>query len=144
MMNAPVPREQLLALTLTPKGAGAGLPACAIPPLSASSLEAYMHTVNAIPVLSVEQERSLAAKACCEQDRAAAQTLVLSNLRFDPAVGVRLVSFAVHWIKAQIHEYILRNWRIVKLGTTKAQRRLFFNLRKNRRHIGWINRSEAE
>src|SRR5581483_3735083 len=158
-------------------GAGAGLPACAIPPLSASSLEAYMHTVNAIPVLSVEQERSLAAKACCEQDRAAAQTLVLSNLRFvifiargyvgyglplcdliqegnigllkalkrfDPAVGVRLVSFAVHWIKAQIHEYILRNWRIVKLGTTKAQRRLFFNLRKNRRHIGWINRSEAE
>ena len=52
--------------------------------------------------------------------------------RFDPSVGVRLVSFAVHWIKAEIHEYVLKNWRIVKVATTKAQRKLFFNLRKNK------------
>ena len=64
--------------------------------------------------------------------------------RFDPQVGVRLISFAVHWIKAEIHEFILKNWRIVKIATTKAQRKLFFNLRKAKRRIGWMNREEVE
>ena len=64
--------------------------------------------------------------------------------RFNPEVGVRLVSFAVHWIKAEIHEYVLRNWRIVKVATTKAQRKLFFNLRKNKKRLGWFNNGEVE
>lgn len=64
--------------------------------------------------------------------------------RFDPSVGVRLVSFAVHWIKAEIHEYVLRNWRIVKIATTKAQRKLFFNLRKAKRRLGWFNQEEVD
>jgi len=63
--------------------------------------------------------------------------------RFDPEVGVRLVSFAVHWIKAEIHEYIIQNWRIVKVATTKAQRKLFFNLRKHKTHLGWLSAEEA-
>ena len=62
--------------------------------------------------------------------------------RFDPTVGVRLVSFAVHWIRAEIHEYILRNWRIVKVATTKSQRKLFFNLRSAKKHLGWLNQEE--
>ena len=64
--------------------------------------------------------------------------------RFNPEVGVRLVSFAVHWIKAEIHEYVLRNWRIVKVATTKAQRKLFFNLRKTKQRLGWFNQDEVE
>ena len=64
--------------------------------------------------------------------------------RFDPNVGVRLVSFAVHWIRAEMHEFILRNWRIVKVATTKAQRKLFFNLRKSRKRLGWMNYDEVE
>lgn len=64
--------------------------------------------------------------------------------RFNPEVGVRLVSFAVHWIKAEIHEYVLKNWRIVKVATTKAQRKLFFNLRKSKCHLGWFNQDEVE
>ncbi|KHN51535.1 RNA polymerase sigma factor RpoH [Pectobacterium fontis] len=64
--------------------------------------------------------------------------------RFNPEVGVRLVSFAVHWIKAEIHEYVLRNWRIVKVATTKAQRKLFFNLRKTKTRLGWFNQDEVE
>ena len=64
--------------------------------------------------------------------------------RFDPKVGVRLISFAVHWIKAEIQEFILRNWRIVKIATTKAQRKLFFNLRKMKPHLGWFNQKEIE
>ncbi|WP_341662884.1 RNA polymerase sigma factor RpoH [Vibrio sp.] len=64
--------------------------------------------------------------------------------RFNPEVGVRLVSFAVHWIKAEIHEYVLRNWRIVKIATTKAQRKLFFNLRKSKKRLGWFNNGEVE
>lgn len=63
--------------------------------------------------------------------------------RFDPTKGVRLVSFAVHWIKAEIHEYILRNWRIVKVATTKAQRKLFFNLRGKKKHLAWLSNDEA-
>ena len=64
--------------------------------------------------------------------------------RFNPEVGVRLVSFAVHWIKAEIHEYVLRNWRIVKVATTKAQRKLFFNLRKTKQRLGWFNENEVD
>jgi len=63
--------------------------------------------------------------------------------RFDPTVGVRLVSFAVHWIRAEIHEYVLRNWRLVKVATTKAQRKLFFNLRKYKRNLGWLTADET-
>ena len=64
--------------------------------------------------------------------------------RFDPELGVRLVSFAVHWIRAEMHEFILRNWRIVKIATTKAQRKLFFNLRSAKKRLGWMNRDEVE
>jgi len=64
--------------------------------------------------------------------------------RFEPDMGVRLVSFAVHWIRAEIHEYILRNWRIVKVATTKAQRKLFFNLRSAKKRLGWFSRQEVE
>src|SRR5690554_4455382 len=63
--------------------------------------------------------------------------------RFNPEKGVRLVSFAVHWIKAEIHEYVLRNWRIVKVATTKAQRKLFFNLRSQKKRLAWLTNSEA-
>lgn len=63
--------------------------------------------------------------------------------RFNPEVGVRLVSFAVHWIKAEIHEFVLKNWRIVKVATTKAQRKLFFNLRKNKKRLGWFSNDEV-
>ena len=63
--------------------------------------------------------------------------------RFDPTQGVRLVSFAVHWIRAEMHEFILRNWRIVKVATTKAQRKLFFNLRKSKKRLGWMNQEEV-
>jgi RNA polymerase sigma-32 factor len=63
--------------------------------------------------------------------------------RFDPDVGVRLVSFAVHWIKAEIHEYVIKNWGIVKIATTKAQRKLFFNLRKSKQDLGWLSNDEA-
>ena len=63
--------------------------------------------------------------------------------RFDPTVGVRLVSFAVHWIRAEMHEFIIKNWRIVKVATTKAQRKLFFNLRKSKTRLGWLNAEEV-
>ena len=144
-------------------------------PLS-GSLDAYMASVARIPVLDAEAEKRLAERLQAENDLNAAQTLVLSNLRFvvhiargyqgyglpladliqegnislmkavkrfDPDVGVRLISFAVHWIKAEIHEFILRNWRIVKIATTKAQRKLFFNLRSAKQRLGWLNAEEV-
>jgi RNA polymerase sigma-32 factor len=131
-------------------------------PMPTGSLEAYIQTVNRFPILSAEEERSLAERWHRQKDLDAARQLVLSHLRlvvaiargymgyglphadliqegniglmkavkrFDPARGVRLVSFAIHWIKAEMHEFILRNWRLVKVATTKAQRKLFFNLR---------------
>jgi len=134
-------------------------------PGSLGTIEAYISTVNRLPVLTPEQEGALARRLRDDQDIAAARELVLSHLRlvvsvarqylgyglphadliqegnvglmkavkrFDPERGVRLVSFAVHWIKAEIHEYIVRNWRMVKVATTKAQRKLFFNLRSMR------------
>jgi RNA polymerase sigma-32 factor len=63
---------------------------------------------------------------------------------YDPAHKVRLMSFAIHWIRSEIYDYILRNWRIVKVATTKAQRKLFFNLRKSRKRIGWMTRGEVD
>jgi RNA polymerase sigma-32 factor len=63
--------------------------------------------------------------------------------RFDPEIGVRLVSFAVHWIRAEIHEYVLRNWRLVKVATTKAQRKLFFNLRRIKKNLSWLSPEET-
>ena len=142
-----------------------------------NSLEAYIQTVNQIPVLSVDEERTLAQRLQEHGDIEAARQMVLSHLRFvvhiarsysgyglaqadliqegnvglmkavkrfDPAYGVRLVSFAVHWIKAEIHEFILRNWRIVKVATTKAQRKLFFNLRSSKKRLAWLNNDETE
>lgn len=64
--------------------------------------------------------------------------------RFDPDMGVRLVSYAVHWIKSEIHEFVIKNWRIVKIATTKAQRKLFFNLRKHKKNLAWLNENEAD
>jgi RNA polymerase sigma-32 factor len=134
-------------------------------PGSLGTIEAYITTVNRLPVLSAEQELTLARRLRDQEDITAARELVLSHLRlvvsvarqylgyglphadliqegnvglmkavkrFDPERGVRLVSFAVHWIKAEIHEYVVRNWRMVKVATTKAQRKLFFNLRSMR------------
>ena len=69
--------------------------------------------------------------------------LVKAVRRFDPEVGVRFVSFAVHWIKSEIHEFIIKNWRIVKIATTKAQRKLFFNLRSTKKRLGWMNEAEV-
>jgi RNA polymerase sigma-32 factor len=63
--------------------------------------------------------------------------------RFNPTMGVRLVTFAMHWIKSEIHEYVIRNWRIVKVATTKAQRKLFFNLRQMKKHLGWLTHDEV-
>ncbi|MCU1741353.1 MULTISPECIES: RNA polymerase sigma factor RpoH [Pseudomonas] len=141
-----------------------------------ANLEAYVNTVNSIPLLTPEQERELAESLYYEQDLGAARQMVLAHLRFvvhiarsysgyglaqadliqegnvglmkavkrfNPEMGVRLVSFAVHWIKAEIHEFILRNWRIVKVATTKAQRKLFFNLRSQKKRLAWLNNEEV-
>jgi len=134
-------------------------------PGALGTIDAYISTVNRLPVLSAERETDLARRLREHDDLEAARELILSHLRlvvsvarqylgyglphadliqegnvglmkavkrFDPERGVRLVSFAVHWIKAEIHEYIVRNWRMVKVATTKAQRKLFFNLRRMR------------
>ncbi|NNG12051.1 MAG: RNA polymerase sigma factor RpoH [Halobacteria archaeon] len=145
-------------------------------PLPTGNLDQYIQAAFSIPVLSAEEERTLALHLQQDNDLDAARQLVMSHLRFvvrvargysgyglalgdliqegniglmkavkrfDPAVGVRLVSFAVHWIRAEIHEFILRNWRIVKVATTKAQRKLFFNLRSAKKRLGWLNRDEV-
>jgi RNA polymerase sigma-32 factor len=140
------------------------------------NLNAYMHAVQNISVLTAEEEKQLAEDLYYRNDLEAARRLVMSHLRFvvhiaksyngyglpladliqegnvglmkavkrfNPEKGVRLVSFAVHWIKAEMHEYILRNWRIVKIATTKAQRKLFFNLRSAKKSLAWLNNEEA-
>ena len=142
-----------------------------------NDLDAYMRAVNAVPVLSAEEEQRLGERLYYDQDLDAARSLVLSHLRFvahiarsytgyglplgdlvqegnvglmkavkrfDPTKGVRLVSFAVHWIKAEIHEYVIKNWRIVKVATTKAQRKLFFNLRGQKKRLGRLTLEEAQ
>ena len=140
------------------------------------SLEAYTQAVSRIPMLSAEEEKSLARRFRDLNDLDAARQLVMSHLRFvvhvargyngyglpqadliqegniglmkavkrfDPEMNVRLVSFAVHWIRAEMHEFILRNWRIVKIATTKAQRKLFFNLRSDKQRLGWFSGDEV-
>ena len=141
-----------------------------------SSIESYMSSVSAIPVLTKEDEVILATRLQDHGDLNAARELILPHLRFvvhiakgykgyglqlndliqegniglmkavkrfDPTVGVRLVSFAVHWIRAEIHEYVIKNWRLVKIATTKSQRKLFFNLRKMRKNLGWLSHEES-
>jgi RNA polymerase sigma-32 factor len=145
-----------------------------LPPVS--SIEAYVHAVNAVPMLTQERETELGRRLKDQNDLTAARDLVMSHLRlvvsvarnymgyglpqadliqegnvglmkavrrFDPERGVRLVSFALHWIKAEIHEYILRNWRLVKVATTKAQRKLFFNLRGMKATTAALTPTEA-
>lgn len=142
-----------------------------------SDLNAYIQNVYSIPILTLEEEQSLARAYHDDGDLDAARQMILAHLRFvvhisrsysgyglplgdliqegnvglmkavkrfDPDRGVRLVSFAVHWIKAEIHEFILRNWRIVKIATTKAQRKLFFNLRSSKKSLQWLSPEEAE
>jgi len=144
-------------------------------PVPVGSLESYIQAVNRFPMLSFEEERSLARKFRSENDVEAARQLVLSHLRlvvaiargymgyglpqgdliqegniglmkavkrFDPERGVRLVSFAIHWIRAEIHEFVLRNWHMVKVATTKAQRKLFFNLRSMKPSLAPLTRNE--
>lgn len=145
--------------------------------LPVGSLDSYIHRVNQIPMLTLEEEIACAERFHSEGDIEAARRLVLAHLRyvvrvargylgyglplndliqegsvglmkavkrFDPKMGVRLVSFAVHWIKAEIHEFVLRNWRIVKIATTKAQRKLFFNLRQMKNRLGWFTKEEVD
>lgn len=144
--------------------------------VATGSIESYVQAAGQFPVLSREDEYSLAVDLRDNGNLEAARQLVMHNLRFvikiargymgyglpltdlvqegniglmkavkrfDPDVKVRLVSFAVHWIRAEIHEYILRNWRIVKVATTKAQRKLFFNLRTSKKRLGWLNQDEV-
>lgn len=146
-------------------------------PLTAASLDGYIHAVNQLPMLTQEEEQDLARAWLEEENTLAAQKLVLSHLRFvvhiarsysgyglqladliqegnvglmkavkrfDPDKEVRLVSFAVHWIKAEIHEYVIKNWRLVKVATTKAQRKLFFNLRKAKKGLNWLTADETQ
>ena len=151
--------------------------ALTVPLYPERGLAAYLRTIDALPILSADQERRLALRYRRHDDLDAARELVMANLRyvvriargfsgyglpqadliqegniglmkavkhFDPARKVRLMSFAVHWIKAEIYDYVLRNWRIVKVATTKAQRKLFFNLRKTRERLGWMTRVEVD
>ncbi len=145
--------------------------------LGSSNLDAYIQAARSVPVLSAEEEYSLAKDLQETGNIESAHKLVLPHLRFvikvannyagyglpipdliqegsiglmkavkrfRPEVGVRLVSFAVHWIKAEIHEYILKNWRIVKVATTKAQRKLFFKLRSQKTRLGWFKSEEID
>jgi len=148
----------------------------ALATLPTGNIEAYIGAAYQLPMLTADEERSLAVQLRDDNDLEAARALVLSHLRFvvriarqyagyglpqqdliqegtvglmkavrrfDPEMGVRLVSFAVHWIKAEIHEFILKNWRIVKVATTKAQRKLFFNLRSSKQRLGWFTNDEV-
>jgi RNA polymerase sigma-32 factor len=145
--------------------------------VGSSNLDAYIQAARTVPILTPEEEYSLAQDLQETGNIASAQKLVLPHLRFvikvannyagyglsiadliqegsiglmkavkrfRPEVGVRLVSFAVHWIKAEIHEYILKNWRIVKVATTKEQRKLFFKLRSQKTRLGWFKSEEID
>src|SRR5680860_747507 len=140
------------------------------------NLDTYINAVYQLPILSAEEEKSLATKLREHDDLEAARKLVTHHLRFvvqvargyrgyglqlgdliqegniglmkavkrfNPEFGVRLISFAVYWIRAEMHEFILRNWRIVKVATTKEQRKLFFNLRSQKKQLGWFNDVEV-
>ncbi|HIJ23199.1 MAG: RNA polymerase sigma factor RpoH [Gammaproteobacteria bacterium] len=152
-------------------------PVTQLPVVATHSIDAYLQDLRKFPLLSEEEEQTLAIRFHQEGDLEAARRLVLSNLRFvahiargylgyglpladlvqegnlglmkavrrfDPEKKVRLVSFAVHWIRAEIHEYVIRNWSIVKVATTKAQRKLFFNLRRTKKRLGWFSHREVE
>ncbi len=141
------------------------------------NIESYVKAINQVPMLEIEDERTLAKRLRDYGDLEAARKLVLSHLRlvvsiargyagyglplsdliqegniglmkavkhYDPDVGGRLAAFAVHWIKSEIHEYVIKNWRMVKVATTKAQRKLFFKLRQNKKHLGWFTDSERK
>ena len=114
-------------------------------PSPLGSLDAYISAVHRVPMLSPEDEQALARDYLPHADLIQEGNIGLMKAvkRFDPDQGVRLVSFAVHWIRAEMHEFILRNWRIVKVATTKAQRKLFFNLRKSKKRLGWMNNDEV-
>jgi len=149
----------------------------ALATLPTGNIDAYVSAAYQLPMLTADEEHSLAVRLRDDNDLEAARALVLSHLRFvvriarqyagyglpqqdliqegtvglmkavrrfDPEMGVRLVSFAVHWIKAEIHEFILKNWRIVKVATTKAQRKLFFNLRSSKQRLGWFTNDEVK
>lgn len=140
------------------------------------NLSSYFRTINSYPMLTADEEYSLADRLYHHEDIEAAKKLILPHLRFvakiargysgyglpqadliqegnvglmkavkrfNPNMGVRLASFAVHWIKSEMHEFVLKNWRIVKVATTKAQRKLFFNLRKNKQRLGWFSDDEV-
>jgi RNA polymerase sigma-32 factor len=145
--------------------------------LNVASLDAYISSVNRLPMLSAAEELRLAKEFQEHENLDAARTLVMSHLRlvvsiarqylgyglphadliqegniglmkavkrYDPNQGARLVTYSIHWIKAEIHEYILRNWRMVKIATTKAHRKLFFNLRSNKPNLNALSPSEIE
>ena len=149
----------------------------ALATLPTGNMDSYISAAFQLPMLSAEEEHSLAVRLRDHKDLQAAQALITSHIRFvvriarnysgyglalpdliqegtvglmkavkrfDPDMGVRLVSFAVHWIKAEIHEFILKNWRIVKVATTKAQRKLFFNLRSSKKRLGWFSKEEVD
>ncbi|MGB2115172.1 MAG: RNA polymerase sigma factor RpoH [Porticoccaceae bacterium] len=142
-----------------------------------ANLNAYIQGTATVPILTLDEERTLGEALYYEDDLEAARRLVMAHLRFvvhiarsyngyglplgdliqegnvglmkavkrfNPEKGTRLVSFAVHWIKAEIHEFILRNWRIVKVATTKSQRKLFFNLRGAKKQLQWLSAEEAK
>ncbi len=148
-----------------------------LPVLNTGSLQAYLDSVQRIPVLERDEEALLFRRYQTEDDLDAVRQIVMSHLRYVVYIArgyqgyglpledliqqgnlglmksvkkfsldheVRLVSFAVHWIKAEIHEFILKNWKIVKVATTKAQRKLFFNLRKAKQRLGWFNADEVQ
>jgi RNA polymerase sigma-32 factor len=147
------------------------------PMVPGNNLQAYLDSVNQIPVLSREREQELFSQFQGDNDLEAARTIVMAHLRyvvyvakgyvgyglpledliqqgnvglmrsvkkFDSDREVRLITFAIHWIKAEIHDYVLKNWKLVKVATTKAQRKLFFNLRKSKEKLGWMNRQESQ
>jgi len=145
--------------------------------LNVGSVDAYISSVNCLPMLSASDEIRLAREFRDHENLDAAKTLVMSHLRlvvsiarqylgygiphadliqegniglmkavkrYDPEQGTRLVTYSIHWIKAEIHEYILRNWRMVKIATTKAHRKLFFNLRSNKPTLNALSSSEID
>lgn len=163
-MNAVIPVNTVSAIATQPSGNAGNGWALAFPG-NLGNIDAYIQSVNRVPMLSAEEEQRLAREYRDNDNLDAARRLVLSHLRlvvsiargylgyglphadliqegnvglmkavkrFDPDQGVRLVSYAMHWIKAEMHEYILKNWRMVKVATTKAQRKLFFNLRSHK------------
>ena len=141
------------------------------------NLESYLHTIQALPLLTSDEERALAEKIYYQEDLVAARQLILSSLRFvvpiarsyngyglpladliqegniglmkavkrfNPAENVRLMTFAVHWVRAEINEFVIKNWRIVKTATTKAQRKLFFKLKSTKNALEWFGDKDAQ